>query len=60
MSYSEFTFQSLRDTLSLHLMQDASLFAHVKEVTAIPAHGAMSYTTIASEQSAGDLTSILL
>src|SRR6267378_486157 len=27
---------------------------------AIPAHGAMSYTTIASEQSAGDLTSILL
>src|SRR6266849_8737116 len=26
---------------------------------AIPAHGAMSYTTIASEQSAGDLTSIL-
>ena len=33
MSYSEFTFQSLRDTLSLHLMQDASLFAHVEEVT---------------------------
>ena len=27
---------------------------------AIPAHGVMSYTTIASEQSAGDLTSILL
>jgi len=32
MSYSEFTFQSLRDQLSLHLMQDASLFAHVEEV----------------------------
>src|SRR6266850_1514157 len=33
MSYSEFTFQSLRDKLSLHLMQDASLFAHVEAVT---------------------------
>jgi hypothetical protein len=32
MSYSEFTFQSLRDTLSLHLRQDASLFAHVEAV----------------------------
>ncbi len=32
MSYSEFTFQRLRDTLALHLMQDASLFAHVEEV----------------------------
>src|SRR5215467_4745434 len=32
MSYSDFTFQSLRDTLSLHLGQDASLFAHVEEV----------------------------
>ena len=32
MSYSEFTFQSLRDTLSLHLMQDAALFAHIEEV----------------------------
>ena len=32
MSYSEFTFQSLRDKLSLHLMQDAALFAHVEEV----------------------------
>ena len=32
MSYSDFTFQSLRDQLSLHLMQDASLFAHVEEV----------------------------
>jgi hypothetical protein len=29
-------------------------------LAAIPAHGPMSYTTIASEQSAGDLTSILL
>ncbi len=34
--------------------------AHADALTAIPAHGAMSYTTIASEQSAGDLTSILL
>ena len=33
MSYSEFTFQSLRDTLALHLMQDAALFAHIEEVT---------------------------
>ena len=33
MSYSEFTFQSLRDKLALHLMQDASLFAHIEEVT---------------------------
>ena len=33
MSYSEFTFQSLRDKLSLHLMQDASLFAPIEEVT---------------------------
>jgi hypothetical protein len=33
MSYSEFTFQSLRDKLALHLMQDASLFAHIAEVT---------------------------
>jgi hypothetical protein len=32
MSYSEFTFQSLRDTLALHLMQDAALFAHIEEV----------------------------
>ena len=32
MSYSEFTFQDLRDKLSLHLMQDASLFAHVEAV----------------------------
>ena len=32
MSYSDFTFQSLRDQLSLHLRQDASLFAHVEEV----------------------------
>ena len=32
MSYREFTFQSLRDKLSLHLLQDASLFAHVEEV----------------------------
>ena len=32
MSYREFTFQGLRDKLSLHLMQDASLFAHVEEV----------------------------
>ena len=32
MSYSEFTFQSLRDKLALHLMQDASLFAHIEEV----------------------------
>jgi hypothetical protein len=33
MSYSEFTFQSLRDKLALHLRQDASLFAHIEEVT---------------------------
>jgi hypothetical protein len=33
MSYSEFTFQSLRDTLALHLTQDAALFAHIEEVT---------------------------
>jgi hypothetical protein len=33
MSYSDFTFQSLRDTLALHLMQDASLFAHIEAVT---------------------------
>src|SRR5215475_9341926 len=33
MSYSEFTFQSLRDKLALHLMQDTSLFAHIEEVT---------------------------
>jgi hypothetical protein len=33
MSYSEFTFQSLRDNLALHLRQDASLFAHIEEVT---------------------------
>ena len=33
MSYSEFTFQSLRDNLALHLSQDASLFAHIEEVT---------------------------
>ena len=33
MSYSEFTFQSLRDTLALHLTQDATLFAHIEEVT---------------------------
>ena len=32
MSYSEFTFQSLRDTLALHLRQDAALFAHIEEV----------------------------
>ena len=32
MSYNEFTFQSLRDQLALHLRQDASLFAHVEEV----------------------------
>jgi hypothetical protein len=32
MSYSEFTFQSLRDKLALHLRQDASLFAHIEEV----------------------------
>ena len=32
MSYSEFTFQGLRDKLSLHLMQDTSLFAHIEEV----------------------------
>src|SRR5215475_15353285 len=32
MSYSEFTFQSLRDTLALHLMQDTSLFTHIEEV----------------------------
>src|SRR5215831_13648758 len=32
MSYSEFTFQSLRDKLSLHLVQDASLFAHIEAV----------------------------
>ena len=32
MSYSEFTFQSLRDKLSLQLMQGASLFAHVEAV----------------------------
>ena len=32
MSYSEFTFQSLRDKLSLHLGQDASLFAHIEAV----------------------------
>src|SRR5262249_50406530 len=32
MSYSDFTFQSLRDTLGLHLGQDTSLFAHVEEV----------------------------
>jgi len=32
MSYSDFTFQSLRDQLSLHLRQDASLFAYVEEV----------------------------
>src|SRR6266849_1200206 len=32
MSYSEFTFQSLRDQLALHLMQDAALFAHVEAV----------------------------
>jgi hypothetical protein len=32
MSYSEFTFQGLRDKLSLHLMQDTSLFAHVEAV----------------------------
>jgi len=32
MSYSEFTFQSLRDILSLQLLQDASLFAAVEEV----------------------------
>ena len=32
MPYSEFTFQSLRDNLSLHLMQEASLFAHVEAV----------------------------
>jgi hypothetical protein len=31
-SYSDFTFQSLRDQLSLHLRQDVSLFAHVEEV----------------------------
>jgi hypothetical protein len=33
MPYSEFTFQSLRDKLALHLGQDASLFAHIEEVT---------------------------
>jgi hypothetical protein len=33
MPYSEFTFQSLRDTLGLHLGQDASLFAHIEAVT---------------------------
>ena len=32
MSYSEFTFQDLRDKLSLYLGQDASLFAPVEEV----------------------------
>src|SRR5712692_1392107 len=32
MSYSEFTFQDLRDKLSLHLIQDASLFVHVEKV----------------------------
>ena len=32
MSYSEFTFQDLRNTLSLHLVQDASLFAAIEEV----------------------------
>src|SRR5215831_3853087 len=32
MSYSEFTFQSLRDKLALHLMQDTSLFAHIEAV----------------------------
>jgi hypothetical protein len=32
MSYSEFTFQSLRDQLALHLMQDTSLFAHIEAV----------------------------
>ena len=32
MSYSEFTFQSLRDILALHLRQDASLFAHIEAV----------------------------
>ena len=31
MPYSDFTFQSLRDKLALHLRQDASLFAHVEE-----------------------------
>src|SRR6266705_5564847 len=33
MSYSDFTFQSLRDKLALHLGQDASLFAHIEAVT---------------------------
>jgi hypothetical protein len=33
MPYSDFTFQSLRDTLGLHLGQDAALFAHIEEVT---------------------------
>jgi hypothetical protein len=33
MAYSEFTFQSLRDKLGLHLGQDASLFAPIEEVT---------------------------
>jgi hypothetical protein len=32
MAYSEFTFQDLRDKLSLHLVQDASLFAAVEAV----------------------------
>ena len=32
MAYSEFTFQSLRDTLGLHLGQDASLFARIEAV----------------------------
>ena len=32
MSYSEFTFQDLRDKLSLHLVQDTSLFATVEEI----------------------------
>jgi hypothetical protein len=33
MSYSDFTFQSLRDTLGLHLGQGVVLFAHIEEVT---------------------------
>ena len=32
MAYSEFAFQDLRDKLSLHLVQDASLFAAVEAV----------------------------
>src|SRR6266508_6329072 len=32
MSYSEFTFQDLRDKLSLQLVQDTSLFATLEEV----------------------------